>query len=186
MKKIFIASIAMLIATTTHAAIDTTHKTALTPGQQARLIAHPPKATSKFNMQLNLNANDSVISTTFNPTNIDTFDYVVNGIIYDSLGAMHVVAYYFAKSSVNTWAVYPYVDEVIIGTGSVRFDGAGNVLTTTGMTDLSFSPDNGAISPQIFSTNFSGSTQYAGPSRLKSMDQNGYPYEPDFHSKSAS
>lgn len=190
MKRIFIACFAALIANSNYADIqksstNSIYKTSLTPRQHSLLLTHPPKATSKVNVQINLNATDSVISDIFNPNDPDTFDYVVQSIIYDSLGATHIVSYYFAKSSVNTWSVYPLVDSSIIGAGSIVFNTSGNILHTTGMANLSFSPSTGATSPQIFSADFSGSTQYAGSSRLSSMDQDGYPYEPDFHSKSA-
>lgn len=67
--------------------------------------------------------------------------------------------------------------------GTISFTTTGLLYSTTGMSDLSFAPTNGATSPQAISIDFSESTQFAGSSALKSFVQNGYPYEPDFHSK---
>ena len=95
----------------------------------------------------------------------------------------HTISFYFAKSENNYWRIFSLVDLSVIGFGTISFTTTGLLYSTTGMSDLSFAPTNGATSPQAISIDFSESTQFAGSSALKSFVQNGYPYQPDFHSK---
>jgi flagellar hook protein FlgE len=150
--------------------------------RQIHSLEHAPKATGIISLNVNLNALDSIISSSFDPKNPDSYEFRVDGIIYDSLGAIHLTSYYFLKDATNSWMVNLYVDETGAGTGELVFDTYGKLISTNGFSNFLFFPETGAVSPQSVSINFNHSTQYASPSRLKSLTQDGYPEEPDFHS----
>jgi flagellar hook protein FlgE len=191
MQRILAATLATLISGSTYADLPKNFSASIDINnltqKYASSLVRPSKATTSISANFNLNAMNAVISSVFDPKDLDSYNYVMNGIIYDSLGGMHVVSYYFAKSdTVNTWNVYALVDYKSVGTGTIGFHVSGDFAYATGMSYLSFSPENGAASPQSFSTDFSKSTLYAGTSRVNSFDQDGYAYDPDFPSKATS
>jgi flagellar hook protein FlgE len=159
---------------------------ALAPLQLGAGTISPPAATSTVQIQTNLDASAAVGDTFSTPLNI-----------FDSLGASHTLTFTFTKTAANTWSYSVSVPATdlnplvpmgggtavpqtgILKTGSLTFDGNGNLTSPTanvtgiaatslsdGASDLSFSWDllNGAT-PVI--------TQVAGASSTSSTQQNG-------------
>ncbi len=147
----------------------------------------PPKATTLFNMTVNLSSNDTVPTVaTFNSTNTASYNFAATGSVYDTLGNAHVLTNYFVKTATaNQWQMYGVADGVT--PSSVDYGaGAGLPVTLTfnpntgglsGFTPLasSLSSVTGSVSPVAFSLDLKGSTQTAATqSSINSLSQDGY------------
>ena len=141
-------------------------------------IEHPPVATSEMKINLNVNAVATIPDNAFNPNDPETFNWQFDFMIYDSLGAYHIVSLYYVKEFTNNWAVYPYVDGVYIAKGEMIFNSNGIINSVKGLSNLVFSPATGATSPQVFAIKFDDSTQYVSRYRVRSFEQNGSPNTP--------
>jgi flagellar hook protein FlgE len=146
---------------------------------------HPPTATSKFTVDLNLNSSAAADTTSAFSTPIT---------VYDSLGTSHVLTLKFQKTGANQWSYQVAMagDEVSGGTPGSSFDisGASGTLTfdssgqltdpaagaaiafdVTGLTDgaadlhLTWDPRNQDGSGRI--------TQFGQPSAPSAQAQNG-------------
>ena len=127
----------------------------------------PATASTTANTQVNLNSNSQVPTVTpFDPSNTATFNYESTVNIFDSLGNQHAVTSYYVMTSPDNWAVNVYVDGASVGAGTASFSTNGQLLGTTGLSGLSFSPTTGATSPQTFSVNMNNSTQYGNPNSV--------------------
>lgn len=103
--------------------------------------------------------------------------------VFDSLGAKHTVTVYFYKTAASTWTARGYVDagEVggtagdpsQIGTAAITFDSSGQ-RTSVPAADWTATPawSNGASSDPI-SFLFDPLTQFAAPSAINSITQDG-------------
>ncbi|MBL8498882.1 flagellar hook protein FlgE [Nitrosomonas sp. JL21] len=156
----------------------------------------PPKVTSKFDWAFNLDSTEPPASvTTFDATNLDSFNFTKSGTIYDSLGNSHQLAIYFQKTATpNTWNTYVTVDGKVDDTtgapvginpssSSLTFDGAG---VLTGIDGAAAAPISvsvnlttldatlGAISPLVFDLDLTETTQFGSASSVKSNFQDGY------------
>jgi flagellar hook protein FlgE len=81
-----------------------------------------PQATTEVEIGLNLNSTSAQSDpATFNPSASDTYAHSTSSTVYDSLGASHVMSYYFvhdgpttatnpAPANPNQWAVFSYLD----------------------------------------------------------------------------
>jgi len=155
-----------------------------TTGQPAGIVIpnatlRPPVATTFFGTATNLDANAAVN---------DTFTSSVP--IYDALGVVHVASITFTKTAANTWSYSMAVPgaEVTggtpgtpfpIGTGSLVFDGSGNLTAPAAdVTITSPAWANGAT-PTNFNWDLYDAngvptiTAYASPSATSSTTQNG-------------
>jgi flagellar hook protein FlgE len=156
------------------------------PGPIKRIYRaeHPPIATSEININVNLNAVDTIpLNNLFDPNDPNSFNFQTDFVIYDSLGANHIASLYYVKSpSANEWNVYSYVDGSSLSNhpGELAFTTNGQIRSVTNMNALIFCPNSGATSPQIFMVKFDDSTQYASKSRLRSFEQNGSPNDPNY------
>jgi flagellar hook protein FlgE len=153
---------------------------------------------------LNLDSRESVLGTWVNgpatglasPTP-STYNFSTAISVYDSLGNSHNLTFYFEKAGAGTWNVRSNVDgttngrvtltnnPAVAGTlgGPLGFNTSG-VLTTNAvigvsidlagvMTDLG--QTNSAVTPLVFSVDFTGSTQFGSASGTNSLEQDGYP-----------
>ncbi len=153
-----------------------------------------PNPTTEMNMSLNLDAQGAV-GPAFDPTDPQgTSDYATSATVYDSLGTAHRVDLYFRKSGVGGWEWRGMVDggELNGGTAGVQTEIASGTLsfTTSGElnteTLVSSSADFvGAAAAQSIAFDFGdaiadggtgllGTTQFASPSTVNSLDQDGY------------
>lgn len=138
----------------------------------------PATATSNVQLRTNLDATDAVGTT-----------YSAPITIYDSLGASHVIMFTYTKTATNSWDysisipaadVGGAVDPTILQTGTLTFDGNGNLVTPAsdvtninitgfvdGANDLSFTW-------KLYDSNGVGFlTQMASPSSTSSTQQDG-------------
>jgi flagellar hook protein FlgE len=163
---------------------------ALAPLQLGAGTISPPSATTTAQIQTNLNAGATVGGT--------DATYSTPLTIYDSLGNSHTLTFTFTKNDANTWGYSvsipasdlnptgtpPAAQSGVLATGTLTFDGNGNLIGPTnngkldssinitatsladGASDMSFNWDllNGTT-PVI--------TQVAAPSSTSSTQQNG-------------
>jgi flagellar hook protein FlgE len=105
--------------------------------------------------------------------------------IYDSQGARREVLFGFVKTGLNTWTVQAYVDggdvggtegvPTLLGEATLAFDGSGAMPEANrAQAQLTMAANwgNGA-DPSNVVVDFSGMTQFAGVSALKSINQDG-------------
>jgi flagellar hook protein FlgE len=62
-------------------------------------------ATTELTLTTNLDSSEPIITTAFDLTNPDTYNYSSSVQIFDSLGNPHLLTTYFIKTADNTWAV---------------------------------------------------------------------------------
>ena len=154
-----------------------------------------PKATDRYNVNLNLDSGKPVIlappavgGVAFDPTDPTTYSNQTSVGVYDSLGNSHVLSTFYvnrgpaAPGAGNTWDVYATVDGTPIGyvppaapvpLTSITFSTGGVALATPVVT-ANLTLTNGATSPQPVSIDFSGTTQYALEFGVRDQNQNGY------------
>ncbi|MFU0886869.1 flagellar hook protein FlgE [Kluyvera sichuanensis] len=149
------------------------------------------KASTTGTMQMNLNSTDAAITTTFDPTNPDTYNKKGTVTVYDSLGNSHDLNVYYVKTSApNTWDVYT-LDTSVANAKSVKaaqmvFSNSG---TLTSVTDVNADPANppAAMTVDIPVESLNGSAigtfnlsflnsmqQNTGSSDVVATTQNGY------------
>lgn len=133
----------------------------------------PAKATDNLGFQINLNAGEEAITDPFDQDNKDTYNYSSTETIYDSLGQHYTVTAYYVKTAANTWDVHVAVDDTMVGSGSLNFDSEGALVSSPGLTGLSFTPTSGAVSPQNFDIDVSAFTQYHGENKVYDHFRNG-------------
>lgn len=154
----------------------------------------PPSATDAIDVAVNLDS-DSDTSGPFDPLDPEnTSDFQTSVVVHDSLGAQHEVNLYFVNNGAGAWDWHATVDgaeltggtadeQTQIANGSVSFTADGMLDTET--TLASTADFVGAQPGQVLTFDFgdslttdggdgtSGSTQYAQPSNLESISQDG-------------
>lgn len=120
----------------------------------------PPKATSKASIAMNLSARTDINSS-----------YDTSMTIYDSLANTHVVTNKLVHSGINVWHSKVYVDGIWIGEGSLSFKTTGAFDKQEGFEHLQWPASYGIHDLKI---DFSESTQYATPTTMNYVNQNGY------------
>lgn len=133
--------------------------------------------TTVTQSQLNLNSADKPPTLTpFDPTNASTYNFTTATTIYDSLGSQHSLSVYYVNTGPGAWTVNSFVDGASVGApGSMTFDTNGNLTATSGLSNLSFLPGTGAASPQTFSINLTGATQFGSPDFSNPFTRDGFP-----------
>ena len=145
----------------------------------------PASATSNFSLAANLNSGTAVGDSYQTPISV-----------YDSLGQAHLLTVDYTKTATNTWSYSVTADssEILgtggtpgtagtptsVGSGTLTFDGNGNLVSPTGSVALSVGPlSDGAKSLALnwLLANSSGTsliTQTSSDSALNAKDQNGF------------
>ena len=100
---------------------------ALTPATGPINLANQaaaPRATTRADLSVNLNA-ESLVPTPFDPQNpIDTSNYSTSMRIYDTLGAAHESTVFFSKTDDQNWSWNAMVPMSQINPASPRYDAA--------------------------------------------------------------
>lgn len=135
----------------------------------------PASATTNVQIKTNLNSNSVTPAGAFDPNDSTTYNYESSANIYDSLGNTHSVTSYYVKTAANDWTVNVYVDGASVGSGTMTFSTSGQLTASTGLSNLSYSPTTGATSPQNFTIDMTGSTQYGSANAVNLTNPNGYP-----------
>jgi flagellar hook protein FlgE len=114
-----------------------------------------PQATTEVEVGLNLDASRTPLDpATFDPTASNTYSHATSTTVYDSLGASHVMSYYFVHDlsgsatnplpgDPNQWIVASYLDgaEVDIAGGTAVTHLNGGLPVTQDVGILNFNPD---------------------------------------------
>ena len=118
-----------------------------------------PQATTEVEVGLNLDASTVKLDpAAFDPTASNTYTHATSTTVYDSLGASHVLSYYFINdlggsvtnplSNPNQWAVFTYLDgaeiDIAGGTAVNHLNGGLPVAQNAGI--LNFNPDGSYLS----------------------------------------
>ncbi|MDR0717703.1 MAG: flagellar hook protein FlgE [Azoarcus sp.] len=143
-----------------------------------------PKATTRFDIKAaNLSADDELPSVaTFDPTDVDSYNYTTSETVYDSLGGQHSLSIFFVRTSVNPsqWDVHAMLDgaastaQVLGASPTLSFDGYGKLdpppgALTYNVTALSNGADNLNISIDLDKV-----TQFGSPFSINEKSQDGY------------
>jgi flagellar hook protein FlgE len=142
-------------------------------------LTNPPKATANVQLSANLDS-DTAVGGTFSTS------VAVN----DALGGSHVLTYNFTKTAANTWTysiTIPAADvgetgaPVSISTGTLTFNGSGQLLTPAGdvtgiaVTGLADGASNLTFNWNLYDANGNGLlTQVSGASAATATQQDGY------------
>jgi flagellar hook protein FlgE len=154
----------------------------LTPLQLSTGTISPPTTTSYVELRTNLNAAADVGSTD------GTYSFPIS--MYDSLGASHVLTFTFTKTGSNAWDYQismPTADFApatppatgILKTGSLQFDGTGNLTTpasdVTGIavSGLADGASDMTFSWKLYDGNVPVISQVAAPNSTSSTQQDG-------------
>jgi flagellar hook protein FlgE len=158
---------------------------------QVGSVSSPPRATANVTLRGNLDAAATAPTAAWNvatpipmpgtaaaPGN---YNFSTSTTVYDSLGKAIPVDVYFRKTAAG-WDWYATTDggnltggtagtRTQIATGAFTFNTSG-VLTSANPT-ATFQPI-GAVNPQTLTLDVSGMTQFAGPSAMSFMSQDGF------------
>jgi flagellar hook protein FlgE len=138
----------------------------------------PSKMGVKAALNLDSRAS-SPVTAVFNPMDPNTYNNSTSATIYDSLGNSHVMSLYFSKAPApavaGTWNLNYNVDGSATSTslGTLAFDSSGK-LTTAMPLNPSITLANGAVTPQTFKLDFTGTSQYGSPFGVNSLSQDGF------------
>lgn len=133
----------------------------------------PATPTKTVNLAMNVNASTEIPASAFDITKPETYNFRTDTTIYDSLGNPNSLTVFYAKTANNNWGANIFVNDVGLGSGVIAFKPDGTLDDTTGLNSLSFSPAFGATTPQVFSLNFSGTTQFNGDNQVRTNNQDG-------------
>ena len=113
-----------------------------------------PQASTEVEIGVNLNASSTAVDPAlFDPTASNTYTHSTSTTVYDSLGASHVLSYYFvhdlpgsatnAANDPNQWLAFTYLDgaEVDINGGTTVNHFNGGVAVAQDAAILNFNPD---------------------------------------------
>ena len=161
-----------------------------------------PLATTGVQLKSNLRADAELVVGGFDGTTFDTAyatsNFTTSSNVFDSLGAKHTLNFFFTRTGANAWDYSVGVDAgdtggtagdlQILGTGSLSFNTDGSLAAdpSTPSVAVTF---NGAAAQTItlgFGTpnpdpvanpgdGVDGVTQFAAPSAVGSLSQNGFP-----------
>jgi flagellar hook protein FlgE len=151
----------------------------LTPLDLGSGSVSPPNPTGYVQMRTNLDARTKVGDPAFStPVNV-----------YDSLGDIHNLKFTFDKTGANAWnysITIPAADvgqtgsDVVVKTGALTFDGAGNLLTPAGdvtgiaITDFANGANDLTFTWKIYDGTSGSITQMAATSNTSSTSGDGY------------
>lgn len=140
------------------------------------------KATGKITLAANLQASSKEPTVaTFSPTNKDSYNFMEQTTVYDSLGNKHSLVHYFIKQTPTTagssWNVNYVLDGATAahGTGhALTFDTSGKLTNTTPLTPLTGPFGSVGVDPYNIAVDYTGTTQFDGAFATASKKSDGY------------
>jgi len=153
----------------------------LAPLQIPSGISSPAQATTQVGFGLNLEA------SAYNSASPESFSEPI--VVYDSLGVSHTLTFSFTQTATNQWAyqiTIPAADvgstgnPVSVGTGTLQFDGNGNLKSPTSnvavsITTLADGASGLNFTWQLFnSQGTSNITESGAASAASNISQNGF------------
>ena len=157
-----------------------------------------PKSTATVTAQLNLDANETIITHDWNWTAPETneaplapasntYNHTTSTTVFDSLGNSHLSALYFSKIDNNQWKVHTFIDGVEqFPTDTpdspmvLDFDDTGvmtgpqNDPLDMGQVKYGPIPVLGGAQDMEFTLDLGGTTQFGGLYDVLKVDQDGY------------
>lgn len=148
----------------------------------------PAKATSLISIGLNLDASASSPLIPFNRSDPASYNFVSGAGLHDVLGKLHSIEIYYVKSpQANDWRLQIFDDSQFIGVGAMAFNQNGALIATSGLDQITFTPENSSGTQTIkidlqatqyatgMAVKFTKIDGYAeGYLRRDSVDHNGY------------
>jgi flagellar hook protein FlgE len=140
-----------------------------------------PVASTFVNQVFNLNSGATPPTTPFSLNDSSSYNYRIDTTLFDSLGNPNVLSVFYVKTNDNNWDANVTVNGTpasTFPTGSLVFNPDGTLVPpggATGLSNLSWSPTNGAVAPQALSINLAGTTQFSTSSQVTLNQPNGSP-----------
>lgn len=135
----------------------------------------PPTATSKIDVDMNLFSADESITAPFDPSDAKTYNTRASVEVFDSLGESHVFNAFYIKRSDNNWDVEIEADGAPLSSGTITFNSDGSYQSSTGLSNMSWNPSNGAAPGQTVDFDLSDATQFGSPTAVRSIETDGSP-----------
>ncbi|WP_145547831.1 flagellar hook protein FlgE [Yersinia intermedia] len=147
------------------------------------------KATGKITLAANLQASSKEPTvTTFSPTNKDSYNFMEQTTVYDSLGNKHSLVHYFIKKAstpastststpaASNWEVNYVLDGTKLPTThDLKFDTSGKLTTPlTPLTSLTGPFGSVDVDPYNIAVDYTGTTQFDGAFATASKKSDGY------------
>ena len=150
-----------------------------------------PTATTKVDLNVNLDANKPAITTppAFDPSDSTTYTTQTSVSIYDSLGVSHKLTTYFVAGAATpgppptrNWTAHHYITDdpanpvsVDTAPATLTFDSAGKLTApANGQVTLApWSPPNSSAGPITATMNYTGSTQLSSAFSVNALKQDG-------------
>lgn len=137
----------------------------------------PAVASTKVSYVGNLSADWPAPALAFNAANTATYNMAKQSVLYDSLGSQHTVTQYFVKTAAaNTVNVYYGFDGAAPAAAptALTFNALGQLPPAMAPVVLSLATTNGSATPQAFSIDYTGTTQFAGEAITTTNNSDGY------------
>ncbi len=137
-----------------------------------------PSATTSAELVINLDSRSEVpANTPFAASDSLSYNYTTSMPVYDSLGNMHSLQTYYAKTGDGSWDVYASLDGQTLNAGGniaqLQFDANGALQAPTAPFALALNPNNGAA-PMSVNVDFRTSTQFGSTSGVTKLLPDGY------------
>lgn len=140
------------------------------------------KATGKITLATNLPASAKVPTVAvFDPANTDSYNFMEQTTVYDSLGNKHSLVHYFIKQAPagtgSNWNVNYVLDGAATshGTGhALAFDTSGKLTNTTPLAPLTGGVGSAGVDPYTIAVDYTGTTQFDGAFATASKKSDGY------------
>lgn len=151
---------------------------------QISLAEGAPKATTKVDLSINLDAGESTTGAagSINPNDPNTYNYSTSFTVYDSFGESHAASMYFLRDSTNAlqWHVLLTLDGTTVTSGSpasntidLTFNTDGTLSSPTTVTYNPVTPSNGAA-PIALTLDYADLTQYGSDYAVNGLIQDGF------------
>ncbi|HDL7645067.1 TPA: flagellar basal body protein FlgE [Yersinia enterocolitica] len=144
------------------------------------------KATGKITLAANLQASSKVPTVaTFSPTNKDSYNFMEQTTVYDSLGNKHSLVHYFTKKvltppstptpAASNWEVNYVLDGTKLTTKhDLKFDTSGKLTNTTPLAPLTGKFSQSDVAGYNIAVDYTGTTQFDGAFATASKKSDGY------------
>jgi len=135
-----------------------------------------PRPTELARAQLNLDARDPVLTSTFNSADPETYHSAMSMSIYDSLGRDHQVTLFYRKTAGNTWEVRTSADGVDVPgvSATLNFSTGGIMTSPTGPFNLTIPVGADAGGTLTFGMNLTSATQFGASFATTEISQDGF------------
>jgi len=135
-----------------------------------------PSATTEVSINANFNANNSVPTTSFDPSDASSYNNRISMDVVDSLGVSHQADIYFRETTgSNQMEAMAYIGgKQVLAPTAIEFSTSGGLISPMGgeINIPAFDPGTGADNMNI-SLDLSDATRYASDFSLNQIKQNG-------------